>query len=52
MKILSYKCPGCGIKHDIEVDDEAEHGDYDGLCEPCEMEWVNSPEYQRFLEAE
>ena len=47
----TYKCPSCGISHEIQLDEDEDEEDYDGLCPKCEVEWVNSEEYKDLLQS-
>lgn len=48
----TFTCPACGKTHELDMTDYSPGaGEYDGLCEGCEADWIMSPEYQSMLRA-
>lgn len=39
-RFVEYSCPSCAILHHVELDEEEDEDDYDGLCPECEADWV------------
>lgn len=39
-RYVEFSCPSCSVLHEMELDEEEDEDELDGLCPECEADWV------------